>query len=353
MLESLAPHVSRLFSLTLVMWDPSGFRKLARHLGGPIPTLNEFGIIAKPGGSELSLRFGIRNDHFLHVKKLRLVHVSFLRVPRTFFPQVTELEWITRPRNSPLSGLLETLVDLPTLERVEIEFQGFSRSAKITPAHLVTLPNIQWMSFHGSGGEIPNLLEFLKLPNLTSFVVGGIRYTQRPFSVLSAIPFCENIPNFAQLPEMEVFMSHQQIQVSFRSHSQARLDYYIKPRPLERGCYGYHRIRWGHLPVHSVRKLVVDTGTTDGEDGWVVGLLRDLRSLEHLEFCSRCGRTPWYLCQMIREGNFFPEIKTLTVYFGSECEVCQVYRWEDVVDGLDSGISGVWVKDSEVPDDEQ
>ena len=347
MLELLAPHVSRLSSLTLVMHNPSGLEQLARHLGNPIPTLNEFGIIAKPRASELSLRFGIKNDHFLHVKKLRLVHVSFLRVPHALFPRVTELEWIARPRNSPpLSGLLETLVELPTLERVEIEFQGFSRSAQITPTRLVTLPNVHRMSLQCSGGDIPSLLESLKLSSLTSLVVGGVRNTQRPFSIIPTTLFGENIPNFAQLPEMEVFVNNRQIKVSFRSHSQAKLDYYIEPRPLGRGCCGYYRTRWGGLPVDSIRKLVVYMRTTD--DGWIVGMLRDLRLLEHLEFRSHCGNTPRYL-RSILGGNSFPEMKTLTVYCGSKREARQVDRLQDVVGGLDSGISVAWVKDSEIP----
>ena len=54
LLESLAPHTSRLSSQTLAIEDPTGFKRLACHLDNPISTLNEFGIIAKPGGKELT-----------------------------------------------------------------------------------------------------------------------------------------------------------------------------------------------------------------------------------------------------------------------------------------------------------
>ena len=93
LLESLTPHISRLSSLILVirsLQDPSGFEQLAHHLGNPIPTLNEFGIISGSRMDGLTLPSGIGNNHFLHVKKLRLVQVFPLRAPRAF-PHVTEL----------------------------------------------------------------------------------------------------------------------------------------------------------------------------------------------------------------------------------------------------------------------
>ena len=349
--ELLAPHVSRLSSLTLVMHNPSGFGQLARHLGNPIPTLKKFGIFAAAGGDKLSIHSSIRCDHFLHVKKLRLVHVSFLRAPHAF-PHVTELEWITTSHSFKLvSGLLETLVELPTLERVEIEFLGFSRSNQATLAHPVTLPNVQMMSLHTSCGEIPDLLEFLKLPSLTSLVVDGIWSLYRPFVIFPVSPFSENIPNFAQLPEMEVATHYQQNRVSFRSPSQATLDYYVVAPPSQWGFHRHSCEFWGGLPVDSIRKLVVDMRTADGDDEWVVSLLGSLGYLEDLEFRAPCGHTPRYLRQMIMEGNHL--LKCLAVYFGSEREARQVYRLEDVVDGLDSGISVTWVKHSWTSDEEE
>ena len=350
LLELLGHHISRLSSLTLVMEDSSGFEQLARHLGNPIPTLNEFGIIAKPGAKELMLSSHIRNDHLLHVKKLRLVEVPSLRAPHAF-PNVTELKWITR-NFTPFSGSLETLVELPTLERVEIVFQGFSLFAQIIHPHSVTLPNVQRMSLHCSGGGVPNLLEFLKLPSLTSLVVSGIWNTGRPLAILPVTHFSENIPNFAQLPEMEIAMRCQHNRVSFRSPSRATLDYCIELRPRRRRPCDHYRKFWGGLPVDSIRRLVVDMWTEDG-DGWVVDLLCDMRSLEHLEFRSRGGHAPRYLREMLMEGYSPPEMKTLTVYFGSGSAARQVQRLEDVADSLDSGINVTWAKDNGIPDDEQ
>ena len=355
LLESLTPHISRLSSLTLVRVSFGAsfdFEPLTHHLGNPIPTLNEFGIISQFGMDGLTLPSGVKNDHFLHVKKLRLVQVPFFRAPHVF-PQVTELMWETWPLNSmPLPSLVETLVELPTLERVQIVFSGFSRTT-ITPTHWVTLPNVQRMSLRSSWGDIPNLLEFLKLPSLTSLVVSGVLDTQGPFDILPVTHFSENIPNLAELPEMEVTMDRHRNRVWFRSASQATLDYYIRPRPLGRGPRGHYRKFWDGIPVDSIRKVFVEIETTDGDDEWVVNLLRGLGSLEHLEFCSRCGRTPQHLRQMIIEGVPFPEMESLAVYLGSDCEADRVCRWKDVVDGLDTGISVAWVNDSWISDEEE
>ena len=349
-LASLVPHTSRLASLTVSVTGPSTFEQLARHLNKQIPTLHEFSIVVCSGTGELKIPADINNDHFLHVRTLRLVQVSSLRAP-CVFPRVTELEWIARSRS--FMPLLEMLAELPALERVEITFQGFY--TPLTHAHLVTLPNVQRMSLHCTDGKIPDLLEFLKLPSLTSLVVDGVQNLPQSFSILPVTPFGKNIPNFAQLPEMEVATYHQPNRVSFRSPSRATLDYYIEPLSLGRRRYSNYRKIWGGFPVDSIRKLVVeaDTGVMGGEDGWVASLLRDLRSLEHLAFRSHCGRTPQYLRRMIMEAATFSEMKSLTVYLGSQCEARQVHRLEDVVGGLNSGISVTWIKDSGVPDEKQ
>ena len=214
--------------------------------------------------------------------------------------------------------------------------------------HPVTLPNVRWMTLHCFERGVPDLLESLKLPSLTSLVVDEIRCTQRPFAILPVTPFGKNPPNFAQLPEMEIAMHRPQHKVSFRSPSQATLDYCFEPLPPGQGHYINYRRPWGSLLVNSIRKAVVDMSTTDGDDGWVVGLLCDMSSLEHLEFRSCYGHTPRCLRQTIMEGNSFPKMNTLAVYFGSEREARQVCRSEDVVDGLGPGISVTWTKDSEI-----
>ena len=349
-LASLVPHTSRLVSLTVSVTGPSSFEQLAHHLIKPIPTLHEFSIFVCSGTGELRIPSDISNDHFLHVEKLRLVQVSSLRAPGVF-PRVTELEWTAKSRT--FVPLLEMLVELPALEQVEIAFPGFYNP--ITRVHLVTLPNVQRMTLHCSDGKVPDFLEFLKLPSLTSLVIDGVQNLPQSFAILPDTPFAINLPNFAELPEMTVATYLQPNRVSFRSSSQATLDFSIEPLSLGRRRYGNYRKIWGGLPVDSVRRLVVetDTATAGAEDGWVASLLRDLKSLEHLAFRSHCGRTPQYLRRMITEAASFPQMKSLTVYLGSKCEARQVHRLEDVVGGFGSGISVTWVKDSGVLGDEQ
>ena len=355
LLEFLAPHASRLSSLTLVMHDSSGFEQLARHLGNPIPTLIEFGLYAAAGGDELAIPSGIRHHHFLHVKKLRLEHVSSLRAPHAF-PHVTELVWIVLSHHfTQPSSLLDTMVELPALERAEIIFRGLYQNPPVVPpTRLIALPRMKRMALRRSNGEIPNILELLELPSLTSLVVDKVPYSIRPSPVLPA-SFCETLPNFTQLPEMGVRICYQYSKVSFRSPSQATLEYHSEPRTLGNAPYHDDRRRWGGLPLDSVRKLVVDLDawTRDFEDVWVVSLLRDLRSLEHLEFRGCCGYMLRYQRRMIIGGVTFPSMKTLTVRSGSKYETRQVYRLKGVVDELGLGISVTWVKDREIAGDER
>ena len=336
------------------MHDSSGFEQLAHHLGNPTPTLIEFSLFAA-GGDELAIPPGIRHHHFLHVKKLRLEEVSSLRAPRVF-PHVTELVWIvlshdlTRP-----SDLLDTMVELPALERAELVFRGLYRSPPVVPpTRLIALPRMKRMALRSSNGQIPNILELLELPSLTSLVVDKVPYSLRPSPILPA-SFSETLPNFTQLPEMGVRICHQHSNVSFRSPSQATLEYHSKPRALGNAPYRNDRKRWGGLPLDSVRKLVVDLDawTHDVEDVWVVSLVRDLMFLEHLEFRGCCGYMLRYLRRMIMGGVTFPSIKTLTVCSGSNYEKRQVGRLKDAVDELGLGISVTWVKDREIPSDER
>ena len=355
LLEPLVPHISRLSSLTLVVHDSSGFEQLAQYLGKPIPTLNEFSVIAGQE-DELKIPSGIKNDHFLHVKKLRLVRLSSFRAPRAF-PHVTELVWIVKPHlSAPPSSLLDTVVRLPMLERVEIVFGGLCHPLAVAPpTQLTTLPLIQQMTLRCSDGELPNFLELLALPNLKSLIVDRDPYPLRSSPILPVFSFGDSLPNFAQLPEMCVRIGYQYSKVSFRGPSQATLEYRSELRALGDVPYHHDRKRWGSLPLDSVRKLVVDLGawTHDLEDVWVVSLLRDLRFLEHLEFRGCCGYMLRYLRRMVMGGVTFPSMKTLTVYSGSKYETRQVHRLKDVVDELGLGISVTWIKECETPDDEQ
>ena len=355
LLELLIHHVSRLSSLTLVKGDPSDFEQLARHLGNPIPTLIEFSIYAVPREDKLTIPSSTRHHHFLHVKRLRLEQVSSLRAP-SVFPHVTELVWIVKSyRSMPPSSLLDTVVELPALERAEIVFSGTYEGPPIAPpTRLIALPRMRRMALRCSNGEIPNILELLELPNLTSLVVDRVPYTERDSPILPVF-FSETLPNFTQLPEMVVRICYRYGNVSFRSPSQARLEYHSEPRALGNALYRDDRQQWGSLPLDSVRKLVVDLDvrTHDLENVWVVSLVRDLRSLEHLEFRGCCGYMLRYLRRMIMGGVTFPSIKTLTVCSGFKYETRQVHRLKDVVDELGLGISITWVEDRDLPGDER
>lgn len=355
-LELLIPHISRLSSLTIVMYDSSGFVQLARLLESPIPALNEFGIIAAVGAGKLTVPPGTGNHHFLHVKKLHLEQVSSLRAPRAF-QHVTELVWIVKSDDSTSpSSLLDALVELPVLERAEIVFRGlYGHPPIVPPTRLIALPHVQRMALRCSDGEIPNLLEFLELPSLTSLVVDQVPISLGSFPILPVSSFNESLPNFTQLPEMGIRTCYQYSEVSFRGPSQATLDYHSEPPALGNQPYHHDRKRWGGLPLDSVRKLVVDLGawTHDLEDLWVVSLLRDLGSLEHLEFRGCCGYILRYLRRMVMGGITFTSMKTLTVRSGFEYEMRQAYRLKGVVDELGLGISVTWIEDRKIPGSKQ
>ena len=247
------------------------------------------------------------------------------------------------------------LLMLPALERAEIIFRGLYRNPPVVPpTRLIALPPMKRPTLRCSNGEIPNILELLELPSLTSLVVDRAPHSLWPSPTLPTF-FSKTLPNFTQLPEMGVRICHQYSKVSFRSPSQATLEYHSEPRDIGNALYHDDRRRWGGLPLDSVRKLVVDLDawTHALENVWVVSLVRDLRSPEHLEFHGCCGYMLRYLRRMVMGGVTFPKMKTLVVYSGFEYETRQVGRLKDVVDELGLGISVTWVKDREIAGDER
>ncbi|KAF9645669.1 hypothetical protein BDM02DRAFT_474690 [Thelephora ganbajun] len=244
LVESLVPHTFRLASLAMVTSDSSNFRTIAHYLQKPIPTLRKFSIITPSGQNTLELPSDIDNNLFLHVKKLHLEGMSSFRAPHAF-AHVAELRWHVRSSSQiQIAGLLDTLEQLVALERIVIVFQ--SRHSYIitdpTP-HLVTLARVQRMSLHCTREGIPPILEFLKLPNLIYLFVGTARTFPWPFPTLPITSFDQHLPNFAELPEMEVCTRNDQSRVSFRSSSQASLDYYAHPQSFGKTRYR-HEHRW-------------------------------------------------------------------------------------------------------------
>ena len=361
LLEALVPHTSRLAALTVRVSDSSDLDRIARRLRNPIPTLRKLAIVGISGTERLELPFGIGDDCFMHVKKLELQDVSSFRAPLAF-PYVTELTWCVGPhRGGPvhLSRLLDTLEQLPVLEQVDLVF----RTSAIGPSpNVVTLPHVQRMSLCRSGNwkvGIPPVLEFLKLPKLISLIVDAVPTLPRSFPALPATSFGEHLPNLAELPEMEVYARGETGRVSFRSPSQAVLEYRGVARPLGDMPYPYRHDRrlWGGLSLHSVRRLIVtlDKWEDEWEDGieevWLVCLLRDLRSLEHLELEGYCGGTVRCLRRLMMRRKILLGIKTLTVRSGAY-EIRQAMRLKDIADGLGLEIIVTCVPGPEVSDTE-
>ena len=203
--------------------------------------------------------------------------------------------------------------------------------------------------------EIPPILRFLKLPNLTSLEVGGRISVSRTYPILPITSFEEHLPNFTELPEMEVCRRGDSSRVTFQAPSQAALEYFPCTRPVGKASYHNDRFLWGNLPLHSVRKLIVIVyGSEAGVAGaWLVNPLRDLRSLEDLELRGCCGYLIRYLRRMVMRGDYLPGIKTLIVRSGYRYEIRQALRLENVVDGLDLGISVTCIQDPEIADDSE
>jgi hypothetical protein len=183
---------------------------------------------------------------------------------------------------------------------------------------------------------IPHILEFLKLPNLTWLIVEVVPELRWSFPTLLVTSFDEHLPNLAELSEMKVRTDDESDGVIFLSPSQAVLEYRAVVRPLgETTPYRHDRNLWGGLPLRSVRRLTATLyrRTKGAEDVWLVDLLRDLGSLEHLELEGFCNYTLRRLRQMMVRGDIILGVKTLTVRSG-EYEIHQALRLKEVADGL-------------------
>jgi len=339
LLKSLAPHAFRLVSLAVQVVASSDVRQIANYVRTTVPTIPKLSIIAVSSLTTLD----IPSKRFPYVKTLRLEGISSFLAPHSF-PHITELTWHVGSHNcSPiqLAELLDTLGRLPTLEKVYLNFQT-NRYIMADPAPpIATLPHVYQMSLSCSEGEnagIPYILDFLELPNLTSLVI-DTPPTLPWFSILPNISFGKHLPTLAELPEMGVYTCAGYGQVTFRGPSQASLEYHAHARPLGKLSYYRDRTVWGSLPLHSVRRLVVGMADfTEGvEDVWLVSLLRDLDSLEHLELEGQCGFVLRRLCQMMVQGDPLPDMKTLTVRSGAYGRR-RALRLRDVADELGLGI---------------
>jgi hypothetical protein len=355
--EYLLPHTSRLVALAVLVNRSSGLGRIVQHLRNPIPTLHEFTIGCPPSGPDtLELPPDIGNSHFTHVKELQLEHFSSFQAHHAF-PRVTKLTWHVGPRRdtilTQLSWLSDELGHLPALEEVHLVFRTDLFGATDPFPHVVTLPHVRSMSLSCSGDwgvGIPPILKFLKLPKLVSLVVDAILEFPLPFPVLPVTSFGHHLPNLAELPDMKVYTRVKHGQVTFWSPSQAMLEYRPVAQSLGATAYSHHRWLWGALPLHSVRRLTatLDRRAKGVEDVWLVWLLRDMCSLEHLELRGSCSNTLRRLRRLMMRGNML-RTKTLTVRSGTY-EIRQAMRLKDVADNLGLGIIITCIPSPEVSD---
>ena len=351
--NSLVPHTPRLASLAVRMRDSPDFHLIARYLPAPIPTLREFSITVGFREGALEVPSGIRSDYFSHVKKLHLNEIQSFRAPHAF-PNVTELVWTVGSSGGiPIAGLLDTIEQLPELELVEITFTAPLYHYKTEPPpHVVTLPHLQRMTLRRWNDGIPNILEFLKLPNLTSLDMDMVRRWAGFFPILPVTSFDEKLPNLSGLTEIEIHAHDKPRRIIFRS-PQAVLECRAIGQVLGEQAYRHDRQLLGDIPLRFVRKLVIglDKWTYIAEAAWVICLMRELESLEDLEIRGHCGCLLRYLRRLMMRGSPLPRIKTLTVHSGGTGRR-QAFRLKDVMDGLGLGTIVTCITDPGVLDED-
>ena len=334
------------------MRDSSDFHLIARYLPTPIPILRKFSIIVSREEAP-EVPSGIDSDYFSHVKKLRLKQISSSKAPHAF-PNVTELVWTVGSSGGiPIARLLDTMEQLPELKRVDITFSAppYEYETEPTP-HVVTLPHLQQISLRHWNDGIPHILEFLKLPNLTSLNMDMVRRSVESSPILPVTSFDEKLPNFSELTEIEVCAHGRPRRVIFRS-PRAVLQCRVVGRLLGEQRYRHERKLLGDLPLCSVRKLIValDEWAYAPEIAWVVCSMSELESLEDLEIRGQCGYLLRYLRRLMMREYLLPRIKTLRVHSG-RVGILQALRLKDVTDGLCLGIIVICTPDPAISDDD-
>jgi len=284
--ELIVPHISRLVGLTARLDDSSSFSQIIERLRYPIPTLHTFRIFAS--APQLYKLDSPLSHFFLYSKRLDTDGISVFRGPQTF-PHVTEFTMHTS-RYLPMSmnNFLRALEQLPALERAHITFNNHL-FAELAP-RVITLPHVREMSI-SAFGEVnictQYILGFLQLPKLTSLRV-QLPLLAPPHAGFPVATFGKLFPNLAELPELQVNVGMSSGEFTFRSHSQAALKYVTGPLSEYNS---YKSLLWRELLLHSVRRLTVNVvlPPTGQEFEWLIGLLRDLKFLEHLELGGKCG----------------------------------------------------------------
>ena len=301
--ELIVPHTSRLVGLVLpAEGSRSNFRQISGHLRHPIPTLHTFRISTSTYQLHtVEFASDVRDAFFIHSKKLELEGVHSFRgppgAPDSFkpFPNVTEIVFRANLGPTEIDDLLDTLERLPALERASITLATSWR-----PGHrrTITLPRVQEMTvlLPEPHTVIPPIFGQIKYPNLTLLRLQGISsLSGRIQPIFPADPFEEYMPNLTDLPELQVSINMTSIEFAFRN-PRATFSC-VTDRVFSTSWTG--EVIWGSLPLHTVRKLVVDVWDPRvGIDSkWFVELLRDLVNLEHLEFGGVHPPVVRHLCQ--------------------------------------------------------
>ena len=290
-----------------------------------VPTLHTFSISAIDHHlGILEVPSGLHSPLFPSLKKLNIDGISAFHGPQ-LFPYVTELTWRTG-RHWPIEmvDFLGTLEQLPSLKRVYVTFHPSFVALVNSPVSVVTLPHVQEMSLVSSPGtdlfersRFPDILEYLQLPNLTKLYVEPLSMTAgmtRPL-IFPSTTLGQKFPNFTELPELHVDMGSRE--ATFRNMSRATLKYRMEVM----GNYNHmERKDWKGLPLLSVQRLIVNIAPQPVrmafKNTWLVGLLKDLKSLKHLELGGECGDAIQWLCgEMMQDKRSIP-IKTLCIRCG-------------------------------------
>ena len=346
----IVPHTSRLVGLALRINHSLSFNQIIEHLHHPIPTLRSFRISTVPPLLHtLELPPCSDGSFFLYSRKLEIKGISVFHAPRAC-PYVTDLTLHTNGYQSiQMDPFLRTLEELPLLEKVYIVF--CSDMYTDVPPRLATLPHVRTMSLSRFGKSsipvrLPQILEYLQLPKLTSLHVQVFprSVTFRP--IFPVATFGRHLPNLTELSELHVDMGSGE--VTFQNSSLATLKYHTE---LLSTYDSVERKIWGGLPLHSVRRLTVNMVSQSNCQQlactWLVELLRDLRSLEHLELGGRCESAIRSLCQEMTKEPISVPIRTLTVRC-EEQEKPQALRLKQLADAAGLITVLIFVPDPEV-----
>ena len=316
----------------------SGLEDIAGHLCDPIPTLRSLEIrTTNHQLHPLEVPPGLREGLFSNLRKLTLNGISSFHGPQTF-PHIPELLWYTSPSSHrSATALLETLGQLPGLVKVSLVFRD-NWYTEIHSPNIVTLPCVQEMDLSTSATNIlasvmfiPPILRFLKLPKATSVTLNSSYPWDPDLPVLPVTTFGDQLPNYVELPELQIDMVTPSASIIFRSPSQAVLTYRCG------ALWDYERERqlWGDLSLSSVRRVTVDVVSSgfNGGDTWLLDMLKELGSLDLLDLRGDCGQVLRRFRRRLMRGVMQINIKTLIVRGGGYTKT-QALKFESVKDDL-------------------